>query len=185
MNARAWRRRFAGALAIGLVGAIAVAGVSLALWNERVPISDAQLHSGTVELTVNGEASAVVNVPITANLTTPRTVYTAITVSNNAGNRGVYYRLSGSTGDSPVAGLESSLTMSIGVPTSAAQCVAGTPGPTIRVSGPLDGATFTPRPLAAAAGEVLCLGITAPAVSNAVFREGAATVTLNFYSENQ
>lgn len=156
----------------------------MALWNDRVPISDAELHSGTVELTVNGVAAATINLSVTANLTTSTTTYTPLAVTNNPQNRGVDYRLTGSTGNSAVAGLEAGLAMSIRLPSIAGSCT-GTLGATLRAAGPLDGATFAGRPLANGATETLCVGITTLPVTSTAFWPGAATLDLKFMAVNR
>jgi hypothetical protein len=183
--ARRWRR-FAGAT-VGLLAVVAGTGVAVAAWSDREPISDAFLNSGTVLVHVNGSTSVTIPATITPQLGTTSTAYTPLTITN-AGDVAIDYRLEDTTPSSSTSGLITSLTLGVGRPVSAAACSGGSPGTAVALTTgtALQDAAFTAlRPLAAGASEVLCVSLTAPAVTNAAFRVGTATITMLFHGQNQ
>jgi hypothetical protein len=181
-----WWRRIAGATT-GILAAAAATGVAVAAWSDREPIADAQLRAGTVIVRVNGAASVTIPVTITPQVGATSTAYTPLTVTNN-GDIPIDYRLEDTTPSSATTGLITSLSLGVGRPASAATCSAGAAGTAVALTtGTVlqDAAFVTLRPLAAGASEVLCVTLTAPAVTNAAFREGTATIVLLFRGQNQ
>lgn len=185
------RHRFCLLTITALAAACAVtagAQVAAALWTNSAPVSNADLHSGTVVLHANGSATATIPAAITPQLGATTTTHVPITMSNT-GNLPLDYRLDNLTGTaSDPALLTTGLTIRIGAASSASACSSGSNGTQIPLTtgSSLLGAAFvTRRGLVAGAADVLCISLTAPSAMSAGFRSGTATLTLQFQAQNQ
>lgn len=171
-----------------VVAALAVGGIALAVWYDRVPVAADDLRSATVTLTADGQSDVVLG-PFAVQPQVGTSSMSNVPVElANGGNVPIDYRLEDVVADGAgTPGLVDTLDLRVAVVAPGA-CTGTEPGTAIPLTtgSAVEGAAFVDlRSLEVGAAEQLCISLTVPDVLSGEVVVGSTSLVFSFTGQNR